>query len=167
VAGVDRGDLPDRPLGAVQTTDEEAVDADQLPLAARSRGAPPAKVREAAQTGPDSSDSARRLPRVEPVTDERLVDAVGTDHKAAPSRARPSRRDPPRPRPGWPRLKATIRADRVWRTQTQLELVIVEWVAGSTTLACTKRSTTSPAEFEAFYAPQLQPISHAVNEETS
>ena len=39
--------------------------------------------------------------------------------------------------------KTELIADRVWRSQAQLELATVECVAGSTTTGCTARSATS------------------------
>ena len=37
-------------------------------------------------------------------------------------------------------FKTELIADRVWRTRTQLELAIVEWVSWLTTTACTSPS---------------------------
>ena len=65
-------------------------------------------------------------------------------------------------------FKTELIADRVWRTQTQLELAIVEWVGWFNHARLHQAlHDIPPAEFEALYAPQLQPITHAVNEETN
>jgi putative transposase len=40
-------------------------------------------------------------------------------------------------------FKTELIADRVWRTRSQLELAVVEYIGWSTTRACTKPSATS------------------------
>jgi transposase InsO family protein len=53
-------------------------------------------------------------------------------------------------------FKTELIADRVWRTRSQLELAIVEWVAWfNTTRLHESLGDIPPAEFEALYAPQL------------
>jgi putative transposase len=53
-------------------------------------------------------------------------------------------------------FKTELIADRVWRTQTQLELAIVEWVGWFNHARLHQAlHDIPPAEFEALYAPQL------------
>jgi putative transposase len=58
-------------------------------------------------------------------------------------------------------FKTELIADRVWRTRSQLELAIVEYV-GWFNQARLHQSLGDrpPAEFEALYAPTTQPITH-------
>ena len=54
-------------------------------------------------------------------------------------------------------FKTELIADRVWRTRSQLELAIVEYVAWfNTTRLHESLGDLPPAEFEALYAPQDQ-----------
>ena len=56
-------------------------------------------------------------------------------------------------------FKTELIADRVWRTRSQLELAIVEYVAWfNTTRLHESLGDLPPAEFEALYAPQDQTI---------
>lgn len=53
-------------------------------------------------------------------------------------------------------FKTELIADRVWRTRSQLELAIVEWVAWFNTERLHESlGDIPPAEFEVLYAPQL------------
>ena len=113
---VDRGELPDRALGAAQASDVEAVDPDQL--------ARPVDVDVLLGTG-----VARRLvgrgvagdqPQplgagVQPVAAEHLPDAVGRDHDPAPLLARASSDATRRgPSPGCASEKLTIRSSTIF-----------------------------------------------------
>ena len=51
-------------------------------------------------------------------------------------------------------FKTALIADRVWRTRTQLELAVVEYVGWSTTAACTKLSATSRPPSSSNYTPR-------------
>jgi putative transposase len=54
-------------------------------------------------------------------------------------------------------FKTELIADRVWRTRSQLELAIVEWVAWfNTTRLHESLGDLPPAEFEALYARQTE-----------
>jgi putative transposase len=56
-------------------------------------------------------------------------------------------------------FKTELIADRVWRTRTQLELAIVEWVAWfNNDRLHESLQDRPPAEIEALYAPTNQPI---------
>jgi putative transposase len=56
-------------------------------------------------------------------------------------------------------FKTELIADRVWRTRSQLELAIVEWVAWFNTERLHQSlGDLPPAEFEALYAPTNRPI---------
>ncbi len=56
-------------------------------------------------------------------------------------------------------FKTELIADRVWRTRSQLELAIVEWVAWFNNDRLHEAlDDIPPAEFEALYAPTNQPI---------
>jgi transposase-like protein len=65
-------------------------------------------------------------------------------------------------------FKTELIADRVWRTRSQLELAIVEWV-GWFNHARLHESLDDipPAEFEALYAPRFEPITHTMIKETN
>jgi putative transposase len=55
-------------------------------------------------------------------------------------------------------FKTELIADRVWRTQHQLEFAIVEYVAWfNTSRLHSSLGDIPPAEFEALYAPMIQP----------
>jgi putative transposase len=55
-------------------------------------------------------------------------------------------------------FKTELIADRVWRTQTQLEFAIVEYVAWFNTARLhSVLGDLPPAEFEALHAPQFKP----------
>ncbi len=55
-------------------------------------------------------------------------------------------------------FKTELIADRVWRTRSQLELAIVEWVAWfNTDRLHESLGDIPPAEFEALYAPRNEP----------
>ncbi len=57
-------------------------------------------------------------------------------------------------------FKTELISDRVWRTQSQLELAIVEWVAWfNTTRLHESLGDVPPAEFEALYGQQADQIS--------
>jgi transposase InsO family protein len=59
-------------------------------------------------------------------------------------------------------LKTELIRDRVWRTRSQLELAIVEYLGWSSTSACTSPSATSrPPQSEALYAPRFLSEVHA------
>ena len=54
-------------------------------------------------------------------------------------------------------FKTELIADRVWRTRSQLELAIVEWVAWFNSERLHESlGDIPPVEFEALYAPQIQ-----------
>jgi putative transposase len=60
-------------------------------------------------------------------------------------------------------FKTELIADRVWRTRSQLELAIVEWVAWFNNDRLHEAlHDIPPAEFEALYAPTNQPITSTV-----
>jgi putative transposase len=60
-------------------------------------------------------------------------------------------------------FKTELIADRVWRTRTQLELAIVEWVAWfNNDRLHASLNDIPPAEFEALYAPTNQPITSTI-----
>jgi putative transposase len=64
-------------------------------------------------------------------------------------------------------FKTELIADRVWRTRSQLELAIVEYVAWfNASRLHESLGDLPPAEFEALYAPQNQ-ISNQYSEEFS
>jgi putative transposase len=53
-------------------------------------------------------------------------------------------------------FKTELIADRVWRTRSQLELAIVEWVAWFNDERLHESlGDIPPAQFEALYAPQF------------
>jgi putative transposase len=65
-------------------------------------------------------------------------------------------------------FKTELIADRVWRTRTQLELAIVEWVGWFNHARLHEAlDDIPPAEFEALYAPQFETITHTMIEETN
>jgi putative transposase len=65
-------------------------------------------------------------------------------------------------------FKTELIADRVWRTRTQLELAIVEWVGWFNHARLHEAlGDMPPAEFEALYAPQFETITHTMIEETN
>ena len=56
-------------------------------------------------------------------------------------------------------FKTELIADRVWRTRTQLELAIIEWVAWfNNDRLHESLADIPPAEYEALYAPTSEPI---------
>jgi putative transposase len=60
-------------------------------------------------------------------------------------------------------FKTELIADRVWRTRSQLELSIVEWVAWfNTDRLHESLGDVPPAEFEALYAPQSETITSTI-----
>jgi putative transposase len=64
-------------------------------------------------------------------------------------------------------FKTELIADRVWRTRSQLELAIVEYVAWfNTTRLHSALGDIPPAEYEALHAPQIRP-SRQYSERTS
>src|SRR3954467_8677779 len=87
----------------MQPADEETVDPDQL---ARPGGLDVRLgLRRARRLKRRAVAGDQRQPprtRVEPVSDERLIDAVGADDQPAPLRARQARRDPFGPEPRMP-----------------------------------------------------------------
>ena len=65
-------------------------------------------------------------------------------------------------------FKTELIADRVWRTRTQLQLAIVEWVGWFNHARLHEAlRDMPPAEFEALYAPQFETITHAMIEKTN
>jgi putative transposase len=55
-------------------------------------------------------------------------------------------------------FKTELIADRVWRTRSQLELAIVEWIAWFNTARLHQSlSDIPPAEIEALYAARTRP----------
>ena len=61
-------------------------------------------------------------------------------------------------------FKTELITDRVWRTRSQLELAIVEWVAWFNTERLHESlGDIPPAEFEALYAPTNQPITPTIS----
>ena len=65
-------------------------------------------------------------------------------------------------------FKTELIADRVWRTRTQLELAIVEWVGWFNHARLHEAlGDMPPAEFEALYAPQFETITHTMIEKTN
>ena len=63
-------------------------------------------------------------------------------------------------------FKTELIADRVWRTRSQLELAIVEWVGWfNHTRLHESLGDLPPAEFEALCARRYVPISPSINEE--
>jgi transposase InsO family protein len=65
-------------------------------------------------------------------------------------------------------FKTELVADRVWRTQTQLELAIVEWVGWFNHDRLHEAlGDIPPAEFEAVYAPPSETITHTMINETN
>ncbi len=56
-------------------------------------------------------------------------------------------------------FKTELIADRVWRARAQLELPVVEYVAGSTTFACTPRSVTARPPNTNTNTPRRSPLS--------
>jgi putative transposase len=66
-------------------------------------------------------------------------------------------------------FKTELIADRVWRSRTQLELAIVEYVAWfNTDRLHQSLGDIPPAEFEALYAPTNQTITSTISyEETT
>jgi putative transposase len=62
-------------------------------------------------------------------------------------------------------LKAELIADRVWRTRTQLELAIVQWVAWFNNDRLHQSvGDRPPAEIEARYATRYVPLPLSINE---
>jgi putative transposase len=60
-------------------------------------------------------------------------------------------------------FKTELIADRIWRTRTQLELAIVEYVGWFNTARLHESlADIPPAEFEALYAPTSQPITSTI-----
>ncbi len=60
-------------------------------------------------------------------------------------------------------FKTELITDRVWRTRTQLELAIVEYVAWfNTDRLHSALADIPPAEFEALYAPTNQTITSTI-----
>jgi putative transposase len=58
-------------------------------------------------------------------------------------------------------FKTELIADRVWRSRTQLELAIVEYVGWfNTTRLHESLGDLPPAEFEALHAPRIEPSTH-------
>ena len=56
-------------------------------------------------------------------------------------------------------FKTELIADRIWRTQTQLELAIVEWIGWFNHARLHEAlDDLPPAEFEAQYAPQFETL---------
>jgi putative transposase len=65
-------------------------------------------------------------------------------------------------------FKTELIADRVWRTRTQLELAIVEWVGWFNHARLHEAlADIPPAEFEALYAPRFETITHTMIKETN
>jgi putative transposase len=66
-------------------------------------------------------------------------------------------------------FKTELIADRVWRTRTQLELAIVEYVGWFNHARLHEAlGDRPPAEFEALYAPTSEPITSTISyEETN
>jgi putative transposase len=65
-------------------------------------------------------------------------------------------------------FKTELIADRVWRTRTQLELAIVEWVGWFNHARLHEAlGDIPPAEFEALYAPRSETITHPMIKETN
>jgi putative transposase len=61
-------------------------------------------------------------------------------------------------------FKTELIADRVWRTRTQLELAIVEWVAWFNTERLHESlGDIPPAELEALYAHTNRPITPTIS----
>ena len=61
-------------------------------------------------------------------------------------------------------FKTELISDRVWRTRSQLELAIVEWVAWFNTARLHQSlGDIPPAEFEALYAPTNRPITPTIS----
>jgi putative transposase len=60
-------------------------------------------------------------------------------------------------------FKTELISDRVWRTRTQLELAIVEYVGWfNTSRLHESLGDVPPAEFEALHAPQFEPSTHTI-----
>jgi transposase InsO family protein len=60
-------------------------------------------------------------------------------------------------------FKTELIADRVWRTRTQLELAIVEWVGWFNSARLHQAlGDRPPDEFEALYAPTTEPITPTI-----
>src|SRR5262249_53914207 len=82
---VDRGDLPDGAAAAVQASDEEAVEADQLARPLRLDVRLRLRLARRLEGRAVAGDQRQPLrPRVEAVADERLVDAIGRHDQSAP-----------------------------------------------------------------------------------
>ena len=115
--GVDRGELPDGAVGAVQTADVEAVDPDQLAGLVVSTCGSGCGFARRLVTGRGSRRSTPAAWRgVEAVAAQRLVDAVGLRRPGRPTRGRASIAATRRgPRPGWPSENATIRSSMTVR----------------------------------------------------
>jgi putative transposase len=65
-------------------------------------------------------------------------------------------------------FKTELIADRVWRTRSQLELAIVEWVGWFNHARLHEAlGDIPPAEFEALYAPRSETITHTMIKETN
>jgi transposase InsO family protein len=66
----------------------------------------------------------------------------------------------------WPKASSTrskteLITDRVWRTRSQLELAIVEYIGWFNNARLQQAlGDRPPAEFEALYAPTTQAITH-------
>jgi putative transposase len=61
-------------------------------------------------------------------------------------------------------FKTELIADRVWRTRSQLELAIVEYVGWFNSARLHQAlSDRPPDEFEALYAPTTEPITSTIN----
>ena len=60
-------------------------------------------------------------------------------------------------------FKTELITDRVWRTRSQLELAIVEWVAWfNNDRLHESLDDVPPVEFESLYAPTNQPITPTI-----
>jgi putative transposase len=58
-------------------------------------------------------------------------------------------------------FKTELIADRVWRTRSQLELAIVEYVSWFNTARLHESlGDLPPAEYEALHAPRFEPSTH-------
>jgi hypothetical protein len=101
--GVDRGELPDRALGAVEPTDVETVDADQLTRPGRVDVRLGRRLARRLVRRPVAGEQTQALgTRGQTVASQRLIDAVGRDDQPAPLRPREHRGNPPRPQPWMP-----------------------------------------------------------------
>jgi hypothetical protein len=111
---VDRGQLPDGAVGALEAADEEAVEADELArpldLDVRLRLGLPRRLVGRPVAG-DEGEPLRT--GVEPVPAEAAPDAVSGDDDPSPLLAAELGGDPARAEAGWAIAKATIRSSTI------------------------------------------------------